>query len=116
LARRVSLWLLAKLRHGRLTVVEDRHTFTFGESPGQAGLHATITILNPRAYLRLLLGGSRGLGEAYVSGWWSADDLTAVIRIFTQNIYLLEKILSIWVRLAAPFYRFRQFPCFWTTP
>ena len=108
LARRVIFWLLGKLQHGSLTVVEDGKTFTFGE-PGSP-LRATITVQHPRFYRSLLLAGSRGLGEAYVAGWWSADDLTGVIRILTQNLHFLEGLSGHWARLAGPFFRLLQLP------
>ena len=108
LARRVIFWLLGKLQHGNLTLVEDGKPFTFGE-PGSP-LRATITVQHPRFYRSLLLAGSRGLGEAYVAGWWSADDLTGVIRILTQNLHLLEGLSGHWARLAGPFFRLLQLP------
>ena len=105
LARRVIFRLLGKVQRGSLTLAENGHTFSFGEPAGQATLQATVTVRHPRFYRSLLLAGSRGLGEAYVAGWWSADDLTRVIRILTLNLPLLEGSQGQWVRLAAPIYR-----------
>jgi cyclopropane-fatty-acyl-phospholipid synthase len=110
LARRVIFWLLGKMRHGSLTLVEDGQSFPFGEPAAATGLGATVTVLHPRFYRSVLLAGSRGLGEAYVAGWWSADDLTAVIRLLTQNLYLLEGPSSHWVKLMRPFYHLLQLP------
>ena len=95
LARRVIFLLLGKLRHGCLTLVEDSQTLSFGEPLHQASLHAVITILDHRTYRRLLLAGSRGLGESYISGWWSADNVSAVIRI-------LLKISTSWKKFYHP--------------
>ena len=108
LARRLIMGLLNRLRHGRLTLVEEGQSQSFGEPASRADLHATITVLDPRAYRRVLLAGSRGLGEAYVFGWWSADNLTAVIRILTRNLPRLEKILAPLAKLASPFVYLRQ--------
>jgi len=105
LARRVIFWFLGKLEHGNLTLVEDGQNFTFGKPVLKARLQATVTVQQPRFYRSLLLAGSRGLGEAYVAGWWSADDLTAVIRILTRNLHLLEGLSGRWARLAGPFFR-----------
>ncbi|MGQ9921214.1 MAG: class I SAM-dependent methyltransferase [Desulfobacca sp.] len=110
LARRIIFGLLNHLRYGRLHLVEDGHRHRFGERCGQADLEATITIVDPRTYRRVLLAGSRGLGEAYVYGWWSTDNLTAVIRILTRNLPRLARILTPLTRTAAPLYRLRQFP------
>jgi cyclopropane-fatty-acyl-phospholipid synthase len=108
LARRVIFRLLGKVQRGSLTLVDKGSVFSFGEPAGQSTLQATVTVHHPRFYRSLLLAGSRGLGEAYVAGWWSADDLTRVIRILTLNLPLLEGSLGQWVRLAAPFYRLLQ--------
>jgi NAD dependent epimerase/dehydratase family enzyme len=42
-------------------------------------------ITDPRFYRALAWGGTLGAGEAYINGWWSTDDLTALIRILIQN-------------------------------
>lgn len=111
LARRVIFWLLNHCRSGCLTIVEDGQSCSFGQPQHRAGLQATATIVDPRTYRRLLLAGSRGLGEAYVFGWWWADDLTAVIRILTQNLPFLEEKISPWTRLAAPLYGLGRRSC-----
>jgi cyclopropane-fatty-acyl-phospholipid synthase len=110
LARRVVFRLLGKVQRGSLTLAENGQTFSVGEPVGRATLQATVTVHHPGFYRSLLLAGSRGLGEAYVAGWWSADDLTRVIRILTLNLPLVEGSLGPLVRLAAPIYRFLQRP------
>ena len=35
-----------------------------------------MTVHDPRAWRMVLTGGSAGLGEAYLEGWWDVDDLT----------------------------------------
>jgi cyclopropane-fatty-acyl-phospholipid synthase len=110
LARRVIFRLLGKVQRGSLTLVENGQDFSFGEPARPATLQAAVTVHHPRFYRSLLLAGSRGLGEAYVAGWWSADDLTRVIRLLTLNLPLLEGSLGQWVKLVAPLYRFLQRP------
>jgi len=80
-ARRAVFANLEKLERGRITIVEDdkRHDF------GKDGLRATITISDPRFYTDLALGGSIGAAEAYMSGFWAADDLTTLVRIIVLN-------------------------------
>lgn len=109
-ARQVIFRLLGKMQQGRLTLWETGRVFSFGEPVSQAALQATVTVHHPRFSRSLLLAGSRGLGEAYVAGWWSADDLTRVICILSLNLQLLEGSLRRRIRLAAPFYRFLQRP------
>ncbi|MBX3156226.1 MAG: class I SAM-dependent methyltransferase [Deltaproteobacteria bacterium] len=75
----------AALRHlratwtgGRLDVVlpSGQRVRLGGAGPAQA----TARIHDDRAFLRLLLRGELGGGEAFVAGEWSSDDLVAVIR------------------------------------
>ncbi|MFP3868854.1 MAG: class I SAM-dependent methyltransferase [Desulfobacteraceae bacterium] len=110
LARPVILRLLENLRHGRLTLRENGQVWAFGEPQGSAAIQACLTVHDPRFYKAVVQGGSRGLGEAYIQGWWSADDLTAVIRLLTQNLYLLEEYWGKWARLARPFLHFLKLP------
>jgi cyclopropane-fatty-acyl-phospholipid synthase len=104
-ARRLVFRLLKNLRHGRLTLVEQGKSFSFGEPAGQAAVQAAITVHHPGFYSSVIRGGSRGLGEAYVEGWWSADNLTAVIRVLVRNLYLFEKASKTWLGVAEPIYQ-----------
>ena len=80
-ARHAVLANLEKLECGRITIVEDDQRHNFGRN----GLRATITISDPRFYSDLAFGGSIGAAEAYMSGFWSIDDLTALVRIIVLN-------------------------------
>ena len=40
---------------------------------------------DPRFWTALATGGSVGSGEAYAAGWWSADDLVAVVRLIARS-------------------------------
>ncbi len=105
LFRRLFFSRLKGLRCGTVIIREamDRHQFG---APDQApGLCATISVHDPRFYVKIALGGSIGAAEAYMAGYWSCDDLTALIRIMTLNHQVhsgLEKGLA---RLTFPFHR-----------
>jgi cyclopropane-fatty-acyl-phospholipid synthase len=49
---------------------------------GSGSLAAHATIHDDRLFLRMLLRGELGAGEAFVAGDWTADDLVAVQRAF----------------------------------
>ncbi|MCX6866390.1 MAG: cyclopropane-fatty-acyl-phospholipid synthase [Verrucomicrobia bacterium] len=66
----------------------DRHQ-TFGTT---GGLTATITVYDRAFYTDLAFGGSIGAGEAYMAGFWSADNLTALVRIIVLNRRVLMDI------------------------
>jgi cyclopropane-fatty-acyl-phospholipid synthase len=83
LARRLVLGALSRLRGGRLELSEGGRRFAFG--PPGSELRARVEIRDPRAY-RWALRGSTGLGEGYVDGLWSVDDLVSMIRIACRNL------------------------------
>ena len=62
-----------------------------------------MRIHHPRAYARILLGGSIGAGESFFGSDWDSDDLTRLIRIFVRNRDLLLEIERGLGSLAAPF-------------
>jgi len=89
LSKRIVFSLLNKLNDGHICLIENGTEVFFGNK--DATIHATITIHDPKAYSSILWGGSIGAGEAYVEGLWSADDLVAVIQLFSRNLATLEQ-------------------------
>jgi cyclopropane-fatty-acyl-phospholipid synthase len=86
LARGIALGVLARLRAGRLTIVEGERRLVLGHgSP-----HATVQVRSPRLWPRLL-HGSRGMAEAYAQGFWESPDLTAVVRVAARNASSLDE-------------------------
>ena len=94
-ARFASSLLLGRLREGRLEIVEDGCRRGFG--PPDAALAATVRVHDP-GFWRALLGGSRGLAEAYGSGVWDTDDLVTLVRIGAREMPRLDR----WRRPLAP--------------
>ena len=74
--------LRAKWRGGRLDLVMPSGDVV------QLGGHIPTTtraqIHDDRAFLRLLLRGEMGAGEAFVAGEWSSDNVVAVIQAFLR--------------------------------
>jgi cyclopropane-fatty-acyl-phospholipid synthase len=88
IARTAASALLARLRAGRLELVEpDGRRRAFG--PGHADLAATITVRDA-AFWRALLRGSRALAELYANGGWDADDPVTAIRIGARELPRLD--------------------------
>lgn len=50
--------------------------------PGRAD--ASARLHDDRVFLRLLLRGELGAGEAFVAGEWSSDDLVGLLRVFLR--------------------------------
>tara|TARA_B110000211_G_C14046821_1_gene539377 strand:+ start:157 stop:1371 length:1215 start_codon:yes stop_codon:yes gene_type:complete len=88
-SKKVVFSLLKKLTDGHIRLIENGTEEFFG--PSEADIKATITIHDPKAYSRILWGGSIGAGEAYVEGLWSSENLVDVIRLFSRNLAALEK-------------------------
>jgi cyclopropane-fatty-acyl-phospholipid synthase len=65
-----------------LTIIENGQHLVFGSDKN---LQAAITINDAHFYGEIAFGGSIGAGEAYMLGYWSADNLTNVIRIMAAN-------------------------------
>jgi cyclopropane-fatty-acyl-phospholipid synthase len=82
-ARRAVLRLLRGLEGGRLELVENGRALAFG--PADASLRARVEVRDPRAY-QWMLRGSTGLGEGYVDGLWTVDDLVALNRIACRSL------------------------------
>ncbi|MGB8425169.1 MAG: cyclopropane-fatty-acyl-phospholipid synthase family protein [Desulfobacterales bacterium] len=104
-SRRIFLALLSKIRKGRLLLVDNGRRHVFGERHLTGGLSAEIRVRHPRFYSRAILGGSIGAGEAFMAGWWSTDDLTALIRIVIQNQQVFEEVDKGLSRVMAPLHR-----------
>jgi cyclopropane-fatty-acyl-phospholipid synthase len=81
---------LSHLTTGRLTLIDAHDTCFYGNREHE--LHAVIHVHDPRFYGEIAFGGSIGAGEAYMLGYWSADNLTNVIRIMCLNQSVMDSL------------------------
>lgn len=98
LAERSVRRLLAQLERGRLAITAAGRSDVHGTSPD---LHSNITVHCPRFWMDVAFGGTLGAAESYILGRWSADDLTAVCRIFARNLALADGMERGWARAAS---------------
>ena len=105
-ARKAVFSLLKKLTHGRISIIEDNQTFSFGNDSLTASLQADIRVRHSQFYSRVLIGGSIGAAEAYMDGLWTADDLTNVMRILALNQKAFADMEKGLARITAPLYKF----------
>jgi cyclopropane-fatty-acyl-phospholipid synthase len=103
-ARRLFFAILRRLERGRVRIVDGELDHSFGRPAAEARLEATVRVHHPAFYERIVFGGSVGAGEAYMAGLWTADDLTALIRIVLLNRDVFQGLDRRWTRLAAPAY------------
>ena len=101
LLRRGVLRQLQKLRAGQLVVVEgdERHVFGRVGAPLQGEIH----VLDSATWGMVASSGSIGAGEAFIHGYWTSPDLTAVIRVFVSNLDVLDGMEGGMARLGRPF-------------
>ncbi len=99
--RRGVLRQLSQLRHGQLLVVEDGERQVFGQP--DASRQGEIHIHDPAVWGMVAGNGSIGAGEAFIHGYWSSPDLTAVVRVFVSNLEVLDAMESGLARLGRPF-------------
>ena len=99
--RRGVLRQLNQLRHGQLLVVEDGERQLFGHA--DASLQGEIHIHDSAAWGMVAGNGSIGAGEAFIHGYLSSQDLTAVVRVFVSNLEVLDAMESGLARLGRPF-------------
>ena len=90
---------LAALKGGLLTLIDGKHTSVHGE---EGGIDVTVTILNPRFYRAIALGGHVGAAESYAEGIWTTEDLTSLVRLFVCNREVLDGMETGMARLVQP--------------
>jgi cyclopropane-fatty-acyl-phospholipid synthase len=101
LLRHAVLRQLGQLRHGHLRIIDGDDFLEFGDA--NASLRAEIRVLDGALWGLVAGNGSIGAGEAYIHGYWSSPDLTAVIRVFVSNLELLDAMERGLARLGRPF-------------
>ncbi|WP_324733367.1 cyclopropane-fatty-acyl-phospholipid synthase family protein [Pseudomonas paeninsulae] len=101
LLRRAVLRQLGQLRHGHLRLIDGDDYLEFGDA--DASLRAEIRVMDGALWGLVAGNGSIGAGEAYIHGYWSSPDLTAVIRVFVSNLDLLDAMERGLAQFGRPF-------------
>ena len=99
-SRKLVLWKLKSLRKGYLTLYDDSEPHAFGDPQGLA---AKIRVTDPRFFPAVILGGHVGAADAYAQGWWTTDNLPAIVRVFVQNRALVDGLETGLARIGQPF-------------
>ncbi|HEX4049932.1 MAG TPA: cyclopropane-fatty-acyl-phospholipid synthase family protein [Steroidobacteraceae bacterium] len=105
LGRAGLLRALTQLQHGQVRLIDAGAEQRFGRLSERCALSVTIRVLDGRFYAKAAFGGSVGAGEAYIRGYWSCDDLTALIRIMVVNRGALKRMERGAARLSRPLRR-----------
>jgi cyclopropane-fatty-acyl-phospholipid synthase len=96
LAKALLLAQLAKLRHGRLRLVDSGEVRVFGAITETAPFEVTLRVRHQGFYPDAVFGGTLGAGEAYMNGYWQCDNLTGLVRIMVVNRDVTAGVDSGW--------------------
>jgi len=88
LAKKLVLRSLANVEDGFLRVHAGGETHDLGDP--NAELRAEIVVHDERFFSRAIRGGDVAMGEAYMDGDWTTDNLVAVVRIAARNLSRIE--------------------------
>ncbi len=106
LARKLVLAKLANLREGEIELADSmdggRDHFLFGRATEEFPVRARVDVRSASFYTRMAFGGSIGAAEAYMSGAWTTDDLTSLVRILVRNREALDGMEKGPAKLLAP--------------
>lgn len=94
LSKKIILNVLKKIQQGTIQVNDGDDSYVFRDINGFDGPSATLNIIHPRAYKKILLEGSVGAGKSYIDGDWNTDDLQKLIELFIKNDALFNNIES----------------------
>lgn len=87
---------LDSVQQGEITLIENGSQVQLGQKD-DAGLGVQIKVHDSRFYRLAVTGYSLGVAEAYRRGYWEADNLTTLIRIFVRRRgqeSFVEKLVS----------------------
>ena len=98
LSKKIILDILKKIQKGTIQVNDGDERYVFGDINEVNGQNATINIIHPRAYKKILLEGSLGAGKSYIDGDWNTDDLQTLIKLFIKNDALFNNLESSFAR------------------
>ena len=84
-ARKIILGYFKEIKEGQITVKENSDHMVFGEVTPKFPVKATIEVQNSRMYMDIAAKGLNGSADAFIKGWWTCDNLTNLVRIFTRN-------------------------------
>ena len=84
-ARKIILGYFKEIKEGQITVKENSDHMIFGEVTPKFPVKATIEVQNSRMYMDIAAKGLNGSADAFIKGWWTCDNLTNLVRIFTRN-------------------------------
>ncbi len=110
LGRSLTIAALARLRYGRVTIIDGETRYA---SPEDAVLAAapecSVRVHDPRFYSAAAFGGTLGIAETYMDGFWDTDDLPGLIETLTANYAAVVDLDSNLAAAVQPLEQLRYF-------
>lgn len=107
--RKTLLNRMDNLRDGLITVLQrDHEPRRLGSSETSKQFESTVVVRRPEFFRKIVLGGTIGSAESYVSGDWDTDDLTSLIRIIIRNLDQMTNLEKTWGRVKNRWYWFQH--------
>ncbi|MBC3764426.1 SAM-dependent methyltransferase [Neptunicella marina] len=105
-SRKLVFAKLNALRFGQLTVKEGSEKFQFGSVQSDyPHLVAEIDVADNNFYVEVMLGGSIGAAESYMSGDWRSPNLVALVELLVANSDALDGLEKITALFTQPLAR-----------
>ena len=99
-AKKLIFRWLQQLSYGRLTIIDNGVSVSFGESEDEAKVFGIVLVEHESIYRDILFNGAIGTGEAYMKGSWSSPNLVHVIQILCQNMELVLELNRGWSKFS----------------
>ena len=93
-----------RLKYGSIKIIEGDEILSFGDS--ESDDKVTVTIHSNEFYVFLGSGGVNGVAEAYMAGYWTADNLVLLLQIVIKNKKILLSLDSGFAKLLNPINKF----------
>lgn len=98
-ARKLVLHRLKHLHTGQLIIIDGAERFVFGSvhglersSQGSDEWSAEMHVHDRSCYADIMVNGSIGAAESFMTGDWTSPDLTALVRIMVRNMDVLDQL------------------------
>ena len=75
---------------GYIELIDNDDKYYFGKNSEK--LKASITVNSQEFYVFLGSGGSLGVSESYMAGYWESDNIVALLQIVLKNRPVLESL------------------------
>ena len=85
---------------GHIKVNDGNETFSFGDV--KSDFRVNVDIHSQEFYVMTGSGGALGIAEAYILGYWSADNVVILMRILLKNRSILLSINNGFAKLLSP--------------